>query len=225
MGAMEGEIKTFRDSLMNRTDCPWKGGIFHEGSLSGLETVVTQCGVGKVQAAMAVQKVIDTYQPRALFFWGIGGSLKDDLVPGDIVAGRETVQHDMDATFFGLDRGKIPGTQFRFVESDRILYNLALSAPTLQGKITGGKILTGDQFISSRNSEQLKYLRDELDGDCVDMEGAAAAFVCHRNGIPHLILRTISDNSDGKQKINLREFLKQSSKNSLHILIQILTGL
>lgn len=225
MGALKGETSTFIENLENPIVNHWNKRTVYEGYIAGKKVIVMNSGVGKVQAAMSAQKIIDEYQPSSLFFWGIAGSLRNDLSPGDMIAGRESVQHDMDATFFRYKRGEVPDSKIRFIPGDPILYEKALNVQISGIKIAGGTIVTGDQFIIDRESPDKRYLTEDLGGDCIDMEGAAIAWVCHENKIPHLLLRTISDNADGKQNINLREFLKKASEISLDVFTQILISL
>lgn len=79
-----------------------------------------------------------------------------------------------------------------------------------------GKVLSGDQFIS--NAEMVAELREQMDGACVEMEGAAVAQVCHMNATPFVIIRSMSDKSDGSAEVNFREFTVQSSQRSHSIL-------
>ena len=46
-------------------------------------------------------------------------------------------------------------------------------------KVLLGRILTGDQFVA--NDVAAERLRNEFEGDCVEMEGGAIAQVCYLN--------------------------------------------
>jgi nucleoside phosphorylase len=61
---------------------------------------------------------------------------------------------------------------------DEKLKQLALVYRPNHHKIIEGRILTGDQFLVGINSKKYHQLREELEGDVVDMEGAAVAHVC-----------------------------------------------
>ena len=78
-----------------------------------------------------------------------------------------------------------------------------------------GRILSGDQFIASR--QDVKRLHEELKGHCTEMEGAAVAQVCSLNRIPFVIIRSMSDKADGSAHVNFAEFTVQASRNSYRI--------
>ena len=56
-------------------------------------------------------------------------------------------------------------------------------------KVVAGRILSGDQFIASR--EKVQQLSRELNGACAEMEGAAVAQVCEMHRIPYVIIRSM----------------------------------
>ena len=174
---------------------------------------------------MVTQKIIDLYDPSAIIFTGIAGSLNHDLEIGDILVGEDSIQHDVDATRFNFKRGEIPHTPYRFLKSDPALMGSALSFKSEKHKIYKGRMLTGDQFISYKNFNEKPYLIDELAGDCVEMEGGSVALVATVNDIPHILIRTISDKAHIKTKLNLREFLKVASENSLEMVKHILNNI
>jgi len=65
-------------------------------------------GIGKVNSAIMTQKIIDTYQINYVLNIGVAGALSDELTFGDIVIANDLVEHDVDATAFGLAKGQIP---------------------------------------------------------------------------------------------------------------------
>ena len=225
IGALEGEISAFLDYFDIVGKQKWMGYTFYPGKINGKDVVIVKSGVGKVLTSMITQKLIDLFSPSSVIFTGIAGSLNKNFELGDIVIGKDSVQHDVDASHFKFKRGEVPYTHYRFFESDAGLYAAAKTFKSEKYKVYSGRILTGDQFIVNSQSEKTSYLIDELNGDCVEMEGAAMAQVCIVNQIPHLIIRTISDHADGKIKINLRDFLEIASMNSLNIIKHMLNKL
>ena len=67
--------------------------------------VVVKSGIGKVNAAMCAQILVDCYGVDAMINTGIAGSLRPEINIGDIVLSTDAVQHDMDATGFGYPCG------------------------------------------------------------------------------------------------------------------------
>ncbi|MBI9105886.1 MAG: 5'-methylthioadenosine/adenosylhomocysteine nucleosidase [Spirochaetales bacterium] len=223
IAAMQPEIKLIKDSVENPEKIVWKDWEFVCGKLSGKEIVAVQTGVGKVLAALVTQRMIDVFSPSAIIMTGIAGALNPDLHRGDIVVGTDCLQHDMDATVFGFKRGQIPYTDYRIIESDPALVAAALSYPA--EKLRTGRILTGDQFVTGSGDAALSYLTDELEGDVVEMEGAAAGLTAKVNDIPFLLIRVISDKADGKAKGSYQKFLKSASERSFHLIEYLLEGI
>jgi len=223
LGAMDSEISAFVSQLQDRETSYWNGFERHHGQLGGHEVLVSKSGVGKVMAAMVTQRLIDEFAPRALLFTGLAGSINAAIDIGDTVIARDLVQHDMDVAELGFPRGQIPFSHWRFLESDAALLEKARSFVPRQGKTHLGRICTGDQFITHREMASHAYLTEELAGDAVEMEGASVAQVCHVNGVPFLVARTISDRADGSALVNFEEFLPIASHNSLDLVLHVLS--
>ena len=57
-----------------------------------------------------------------------------------------------------------------------------------------GCVATGNHFVTG--AELRGRALEQTHGDCAEMEGAAIAHICARNGVDCLVLRAISDNCD-----------------------------
>ncbi len=225
IGAMDDEIEVYKSSLVGTRETKWGEFTFYEGSLENKDVVLVKSGVGKVFSAMICQKLIQDYNPSKIIFTGVGGSLNDSLEIGDVVVGEDSVHHDFNATQLGFLRGQISYTDYRFFEADKELVKLALTTSLENNKLIKGRILTGDQFMSKREKDEHKYLKEEFNGDCIEMEGAAVAQVCVVNNIPHLVVRTISDKADGSAVADYNKFFPLVAKNSFMIVKHILKQL
>ena len=111
--------------------------------MSGAGAVLMRTGVGKAFAAMVAQRAIDRVRPDYLIVTGIAGSVRDGLQPGDVVVGRDCVQHDLDATALGFELGRVPYTEHRILRADPRLVELALAVPVAGRRVVAGRILTG----------------------------------------------------------------------------------
>mgnify|MGYP001584314572 FL=1 len=214
IGAMDDEIKMYKEHLTNMKEVHYKTLTFYTGKLQGKDVVVVKSGVGKVFAAMICQYLIDRFNVTTVLFTGVGGSLNPTLEIGDVVVSRDSVHHDFDAIALGFPRGNIAYTQYRFFKADTRLIELALKAKVGEHKVIAGRILTGDQFLTHKEKQEHTYLVEELKGDCVEMEGAAVAQVCVINEIPHLIVRTVSDKADGTAVEDYNTFTPIVAHNS-----------
>ena len=113
IGAMTEEVETLVESLEGLRQTKIAGSIFYEGKLEGLDVVIVQCGVGKVNAAMCTQVLCSSYGVTHIVNTGIAGSLCADLDIGDLVVSRDAMYHDMDAVHFGYPMGMLLQQLFR----------------------------------------------------------------------------------------------------------------
>lgn len=217
IGAMDDEIKMYKEHLTERKEVTYKTLVFYTGKLQGKEVVVVKSGVGKVFAAMICQYLIDKFNVNSVLFTGVGGSLNPKLEIGDVVVSIDSVYHDFDAVALGFPRGNISYTNYRFFKADERLRELALKTKLGKHKVIAGRILTGDQFLTHKEKQEYKYLTEELKGDCIEMEGAAVAQVCVVNETPHLIVRTVSDKADGTAVEDYNKFTPIVAHNSFRI--------
>ncbi|MDQ7990096.1 MAG: 5'-methylthioadenosine/adenosylhomocysteine nucleosidase [Candidatus Dactylopiibacterium sp.] len=225
LGAMDVEIDGFLSCLALTGTHRWNGLELHRGTLDGHDVLISRSGVGKVMAAMVTQYLIDRWAPRAVIFTGIAGSLRADVDIGDTLVAADLVQHDMDAAGLGVPRGQIPFTPHRYIAAHPTLLAIARDYAPATGRLHVGRVCTGDQFITHRELGSHAYLTDELAGDAVEMEGAAVALVCALNGVPGLVVRTVSDRADGNAAVNFESFLPQAGANSLHFVRHLLARL
>lgn len=222
LGAMDTEIAEFLSCMEGRREEAWAGGACHVGAIDGRPVVVAKSGVGKAMAAMTAQYMIGRYRPRGLLFTGLAGSLRPEIRIGDTLLASDLVQHDLDASAAGFPRGAVPYSDWRFLPADPAYLAAALRYRPAAGTVHRGRICTGDQFITHREMASHAYLRGELQGAGVEMEGAAAALVCAVHGLPCLVARTISDLADGDAGVDYADFLPRASRNSLALVRHLL---
>ncbi|HEY2493970.1 MAG TPA: 5'-methylthioadenosine/adenosylhomocysteine nucleosidase [Paenibacillus sp.] len=223
IGAMNEEVELLL-SGMERSEEVTKAGVHYvTGTLHGKSIVVCKSGVGKVNAAVTTQILIDQFSASKVLFTGVAGAVHPDLNIGDIVISSVCIQHDIDVTALGFSRGEIPYQETSAFPADEQLISLAEQAclEVCDGNYRVGKVLSGDQFIASRDA--VAWLSEHMDGACVEMEGAAVAQVCHMNGVPFVIIRSMSDKADGSAHVNFAEFTVASAQRSHDILENMLS--
>lgn len=206
IGAMAIEVATLKEKMADyQVECH-AGMEFYTGRLEGLDVVVVQCGVGKVNAAMCAQILCSVYGVTHLVNTGIAGSLNARLDIGDLVVSRDVMHHDFDCTPFGYPQGKVPGLEVvAFPASENLICLACQAAERLTaGHVTVGRVASGDQFVCSR--EQKERIIAATGGLCTEMEGAAIAQTAYRNGIPFVILRAISDKADDSAQMDYPTF-------------------
>ncbi len=221
IGAMDEEIEYFHARMENSKETVHAGITYREGRFLNRDVVVCRSGVGKVNAAVCTQTLIDRFGVKAVLFTGVAGALDPELAIGDIVVSDECMQHDMDVTALGYEKGVIPYQEVSLFPADPALVNAAFTiSKELYGEsVKRGRILSGDQFIADRNA--VHRLHQEMGGSCAEMEGAAVAQVCHMNGIPYVVIRSMSDKADGSAHINFPEFCRSAAEKACTIVTEM----
>ncbi|RJX41059.1 5'-methylthioadenosine/adenosylhomocysteine nucleosidase [Paenibacillus pinisoli] len=217
IGAMAEEIELLHQHVAVASEFTKAGITYYEGVLHDKQVIYCKSGVGKVNAAVCTQILLDAGADCVLFT-GVAGALDPKLDIGDIVVSESCIQHDMDCTPLGFAKGVIPFHPRSEFAADKHLVELAYAASEklFPGRSLKGKVLSGDQFIASR--EAVESLHQELQGACAEMEGASVAQVCDMNGIPYVVIRSMSDKADGSAHVNFPEFTVKASTHSHQII-------
>lgn len=222
IGAMDEEVAQIVE-VMEITETYERASMkFLKGTLNGKDVVIVRSGIGKVNAAVCTQLLVDKFNVDCIINTGIAGSLKPSINIGDVVLSMDVLHHDMDATGFGYELGQIPRMDTLSFPASVRLVELAKEACAKVAPEIGvhvGRIVSGDQFISD------KAVKDRIvknfGGYCTEMEGAAIAQTAYLNNIPFLILRAISDKADDSATMDYPTFEAMAIKNSVNILKEL----
>jgi len=175
---------------------------------------VEKCGIGKVNAALGAQRMINEYRPDVIINSGCAGGNGVEVM--DIVVGSEVTYHDVycgraidDSTVYG----QVQGLPARYV-ADPTLLAKARELPTDGRRIHSGLIVTGDWFVDSRQK-----MRDIVtlfpEAKAVDMESCAIAQTCYLSHVPFISFRVVSDvplqDTDASQYHNFWDTVADSS--------------
>lgn len=222
IGAMDEEVSRLKEKMQVKRIENKAGMEFFEGDLSGKDVVIVRSGIGKVNAGICTQILVDDFHVEAVINTGVAGSLRNEINIGDIVLSSDTLQHDMDATGFGYDPGVIPRMDNSVFVADKELLSIAESVnkevnPEIETFV--GRVVSGDQFISDK--EKKDYLIKQFSGYCTEMEGAAIAQACYVNKIPFLVIRAISDKADNSATMDYGEFEAKAIEHT----VKLLTGM
>ena len=164
------------------------GFTFHTGRIGCAEVTATQCGIGKVNAAVGALTLIDRFHPDAIINTGIAGGTGHGAAVLDVVIGSEVAYHDVWCGP-GNDPGQVQGLPPRFRGATE-LFNIDALADDATVKC--GLIASGDKFISTP-ADLAAVLAVQPDAIAVDMESGAIAQVCALKGVPFLAIRVVSD--------------------------------
>lgn len=191
--AMEKEIIKYKDIF--KLEITNKDLNIYEGIFNNKKIVLCLSGIGKVNAAILTQYLIDIYKPNYIINSGCCGSLVEEGQILDTILVSYATYHDftpiriMESTT--PDQGKI--------KPDEKLFNLAkeiLEGNNISYKIGG--IASGDCFVTDNKMRDDIYNRTKC--IAVDMESASISHTAKKNEVPFLILRSISDFADGVEE-------------------------
>lgn len=222
IGAMEEEVTQIKNSMTEVQISETAGMSFYAGRLGSKDAVVVRSGIGKVNAGICSQILVDRFHVTAIINTGIAGSLRNEINIGDIVLSVDSIQHDMDAGGFGYGPGQIPRMDTLAFPADSELLKLAEECSRRVNPDINtftGRIVSGDQFVSDK--EKKNWLKETFDASCTEMEGAAIAQAAYLNKIPYLVLRAISDKADDSAHMDYPEFEKMAIKHSVNLLMAI----
>ena len=166
---------------------------------------VEKCGIGKVNAALGAQRMINEFHPDCIISSGCAGGHGDDINIQDVIVSSELCYHDVycgtaidNTTIYG----QVQGLPARY-QADPALLNKAVSSWSLAisqmqkdncklPALHTGLIVTGDWFVDSK--EKMREIIGHFpEAKAVDMESCAIAQTCYINKVPFISFRIISD--------------------------------
>ncbi|MBQ9678641.1 MAG: 5'-methylthioadenosine/S-adenosylhomocysteine nucleosidase [Prevotella sp.] len=157
---------------------------------------VEKCGIGKVNAALGAQRMINEFHPDIIISSGCAGGNGDDINIQDVIVGSEVTYHDVycgkaidDTTVYG----QVQGLPVRYTPDPMLLEKaLAISHQPSAISVHPGLIVTGDWFVDSK--EKMSSIVEIFpEAKAVDMESCAIAQTCYINKVPFISFRVISD--------------------------------
>lgn len=155
---------------------------------------VEKCGIGKVNAALGAQRMINEFRPDVIISSGCAGGNGDDINIQDVIVGSEVTYHDVycgkaidETTVYG----QVQGLPVRYTP-DPYLLEKAFNLQTSSINLHQGLIVTGDWFVDTK--EKMRSIIDKFpEAKAVDMESCAIAQTCYINQVPFISFRVISD--------------------------------
>ena len=242
IGAEQQEVDLLCERLEGAEKAVIAGIDFHFGTLRGAPAVIARCGIGKVNAGLCAQIMADRFGVSRIVNTGSGGGTAEGLNVLDMVACTDAVQHDMDVTGLGYPAGQIPGSPVLAFAADEKMRRVALSVfsgfdrafyESLEEEdartsgvfsrlkrlpiIKEGRVASGDTFVCDDSLRG--RIVSVFSPACVEMEGAAVAQAAFANGIPFLILRSISDMAGSDAHLSYEDFSRLASRISSSVVL------
>ena len=191
------------------------------------DVLVQKCGIGKVNAALGAQRMINEFHPDCIISSGCAGGNGDDINVQDIIVSKELCYHDVycgkaidDTTVYG----QVQGLPARY-QADPELLRKALSIGPSGVNLHQGLIVTGDWFVDSKDKMR-EIIGHFPEAKAVDMESCAIAQTCYINKVPFISFRVISDiplrDTDASQYHNFWDSVAEKSFQTTKTFIESL---
>lgn len=192
ISAMDSEHRQLAERLQEKKVADYGNLHYVEGMLGSNRVILTQCGIGKVNAAVGATELIRRFAPDCIVSTGVAGGIDACLKVTDVVASDSLAYHDVWCGD-GNEYGQVQGLPAVYKGCAPLLeHALSLNKTGLESRIHSGLICTGDRFITNRT--ELDAIKRRFPaGLAVDMESAAIAQTCYLYDIPFLSFRIISD--------------------------------
>ena len=193
------------------------------------DVIVEKCGIGKVNAALGAQRMINTYKPDCIISSGCAGGNGDDIDIQDIIVSSELCYHDVycgraidDTTVYG----QVQGLPARY-QADPELLKKALSIKPADIRLHQGLIVTGDWFVDSKDKMR-EIIGHFPEAKAIDMESCAIAQTCYINKVPFISFRVVSDiplrDTDASQYHNFWDTVAEKSFETTKTFVELVKG-
>ena len=192
------------------------------------DVLVQKCGIGKVNAALGAQRMINEFHPDCIISSGCAGGNGDDINVQDIIVSKELCYHDVycgkaidDTTVYG----QVQGLPARYQADPYLLSKVENLEVSSQLKIHQGLIVTGDWFVDTK--EKMREIIGHFpEAKAVDMESCAIAQTCYINKVPFISFRVISDiplrDTDASQYHNFWDTVAENSFQTTRAFVESL---
>lgn len=159
----------------------------------GYTLFVLNCGAGQVAAAAGVQFLISELKVELVVNFGVVGGLTPEMAQTASCVVERVVHYEFDTS--PLDHCEVG----RHLEYPDIYLpatpELVKKAMELCPELTPVTCASGDKFVDGEAAKTA--LHKQFGADICEMEAAAVVLTCNRNGIPCLMVKTVSDGVTG----------------------------
>lgn len=210
---MEEEIRSLKKMIQDVELVSYGKFDFIKGKLNQHEIVLVESGIGKVNATIPVVLLKNNFNVTHIINTGTAGALDSALEVGDIIMAHSLAYHDVDVTAFGYSYGQMAGMPEKYYPDTFLLRAAQEACRELAIEPYIGLVVSGDQFIN--DSLLKKQILQHLPlARAVEMESTAIAQAAYQLNIPFVIIRAISDASDGSASESFDQFVVQAGQQS-----------
>lgn len=224
LAAMGKEVDLILHQMAGYKEVEEKGFTAYTGKIGECDVVLAQCGIGKVNAALRAQRLIDIFRPEIVINSGVAGSLDESVNIGSVLVPDAIAYHDVWCGP-GTIHGQADGCPEKFIPDARCMEILHGIAAEGADHIRFGLIASGDIFISK--PQEVTHIKSIFpDALGCDMESAAIAQACHYEGVPFVVVRVMSDMPGGGENISeYQNFWGEAPKRTFQVLTRLIESL
>ncbi|MGH3260389.1 MAG: purine phosphorylase [Trebonia sp.] len=207
--ALDLEYESIRERLTNlRARSHRAGTRFEVGRLAGhgCRVAVAQVGKGNHGAAVLAERAISEFDPAALLFVGVAGTLRPSIALGDIVVATHVYAYHGGTSQDGglMARPRTWEVSHRALQIAQHLnrdgaWRSFLPPGSGSPAVVFGPIAAGEIVLDSAISAEARWIRQHYNDACaIEMEAAGVAQAAHLNdSLPVVVVRGVSDRADG----------------------------
>lgn len=177
----DAEWNAVRDSYSDSKIISYPYGAYFKKTIEPRDVLFARGGWGKISAAASTQYVIDHFHPKLIVNLGTCGGFAGSIDCGQTILVKETIVYDI------IEQMSDPDEAIQFYSTQLDLSWLKRPFPQ---PVIIGRLVSADRDIVPSDIPMLKAKYQVI---AADWESGAIAWVSHKNGIPCLILRTVSD--------------------------------
>lgn len=179
--ALRHEASHVVDSLKDKREITVADKPAFIGRLADKDVVLVICGIGKVNATLATQAVIDKFAPTSILNFGTAGGFSPQTQALGYYAVNKCVQYDFDLS----ELDPVPVGYIQDYDTD--FFPVDTNANAFLPIVS---LATADRF-----TDKAYFLDIIREKNCAlrDMEGCAIAQVCLANKTPLTIIKGVSD--------------------------------
>ncbi len=195
--ALQSEANAVISALKEKKETTIIGKPLYLGELNGEKVALAISGIGKVNASITTQALIDKFSPECVINFGTAGGVDSDVSALSFYQVKECCQFDFDLR-------DLDGVPLGYIQDYNRSY---FPCKTIKNFLEIKNIGSADRF--TENPLDNKTVK-EIDCSLRDMEGGAIAQTCFANNVALYMLKGVTDvvgsNSTAKQfKQNLNK--------------------
>lgn len=218
VAALEKELAEFTATFKNAEKI--KKGVYEVifAQCGDKKLYMVQTGVGEISAAGATQFLITAFDVEAIINFGVCGKINKDYKILDTVAVKSAVHYQFDTSAIDdVAPGRYLPFESEFIPTDGELLNLACEVcPSIKQAVCA----SGDKFVGD---EQTKAkLRADFGADVCEMEAAGVLITAIKNGVPALLIKSVSDDCDA---MDFNTYLQKAARAHVELLLKLVAAI